>query len=35
MIVLNDDDNLDPESLLNDLEKLTVLPLGKMKMCSL
>lgn len=35
MIVLNDGDNLDPEILLSDLEKLTVLLLGKMKMSSL
>lgn len=32
MIVWNDADNLGPEILLNDLEKLRVLSLGKMKM---
>lgn len=35
MIFSNDGDNLNPEILLNDLEKLAVLSLGKMEMSSL
>lgn len=35
MIVSNDGDNLNPEILLNDLEKLAVPSLGKMEMSSL